>query len=103
MRISRGDVYWLAEGKRRRPVAVLSRETALPLLSWITVVPATTTIRSIPTEVALGPEDGMPSACVLTLDNIRVVPKRALKGRITGLSAARMDEVCSALRYALGC
>lgn len=103
MRIRRGDVYWLSDGTRRRPVAVLSRETAIPLLSWITVAPATRTIRGIPTEVSLGPDDGMPSPCVLTLDNLRVVPKRALTGRITGLSPARMDEVCHALRYALGC
>ena len=103
MNIRRGDVYWLSDSNRRRPVAVLTRQPALPLLSWITVVPATTTIRSIPTEVRLGPEDGMPRPCVLALDNIRVVPKQALKGRITSLSAARMDEVCGAMRYALGC
>lgn len=45
----------------------------------------------------------MPDDCALSMDKLQNVPKRALKGRITTINGARLDEVCDALRYALGC
>ncbi len=66
-------------------------------------VPATTTIRGIPTEVALGPEDGMPAECVLTLDNLVTMPKVFFTDRICRVSSERMQEVCKALAIATGC
>lgn len=103
MKLQRGDVYWLEGGGLRRPVAVLTRDSAIGLLSKVVVTPASRTIRGAPTEVRLSIADGMPQECVLSLDNVRVVPQRALRRRITRLSPARLDEVCEALRYALGC
>ena len=67
------------------------------------VAPATRTIRGIPSEVELGPEDGMPAECVLTLDNVLTVPKSLLTERITRLSPSRLNELCAALRVATGC
>jgi len=69
----------------------------------VTVATATRTIRSIPTEVELGSADGMPERCVVSLDNLQSVPKALLTERITGLSGARMREVCLALARATGC
>lgn len=40
---------------------------------------------------------------VLAVDHVRVVPKAALKRRITTLSAEQLEETCEALSYALGC
>lgn len=99
-----GEVWWVeAPEIPRRPALILTRDDAIPVLDRLTVVTATTRIRDIPTEVELGPEEGMPRRCVLTLDNVERVPQGYLKDRITRLSPPRMDEVCRALSIATGC
>ena len=104
MKIRRGDVVWIVgRDGRRRPGLVLTRDAAIDLLARVVVAPATRTIRGIPTEVRLGRDDGMPEDCALSMDNVRVVPKAALKRRITTLRGARLDEACEAMAYALGC
>jgi mRNA interferase MazF len=103
--VRRGDVYWLElPDERRRPVCVLTREAALPVLRNVTVALVTRTARGIPTEVALAKRaDGMPDDCVISLDNLRTVPKSMLTDRITSLSGAQMHDVCTALDLATGC
>lgn len=103
MTLQRGDVCWWEGAGGRRPAVVLTRNSAIPLLSRVVVAPASRTIRGVPSEIRLSVADGMKSDCVLSLDNVRVVPKRALKGRITSLSPERLDELCEALRFSLGC
>jgi mRNA interferase MazF len=66
-------------------------------------VPATRTIRGIPSEVELGPEDGMPDRCALSLDNVRVLRKAYFVERICTLDAPKMAQVCRALGHATGC
>jgi mRNA interferase MazF len=100
----RGDVWWVDVPEAgRRPALVLSRAAAIPHLSRILVVPATRTVRQIPTEVALDRADGMPAECVLALDNLTVVHKRAIGSFITRLGVDRMGQVCDALQVAVGC
>lgn len=102
-RIRRGDVFWTSFDGGRRPAVVVTRDTVIPLLSTVVVVPATATVRGIPAQVHLRVSDGMPQESALSLDNIQVVPKGWLGRRITSLSQARLDELCEALRYAMGC
>ena len=66
-------------------------------------VPATRTVREIPTEVMLDATDGMPEESALSLDNLTLVPKELFRERITRLSVERMGEVCRALSLASGC
>jgi mRNA interferase MazF len=66
-------------------------------------VPATRTVRDIPTEVQLGPADGMPDRCALSLDNVTAVPKEFFRERITRLSNEQLAAVCNALAVATGC
>ena len=73
------------------------------MLSALLAVPATRTIREIPTEVVLDAADGMPEACALSLDNLTLVPKELFRSRMTRLSVERMGEVCRALGLASGC
>ena len=73
------------------------------MLNSVLAIPATRTIRGIPTEVRLGADDGMPADCVLSLDNVLVVPKGLFVERICRLSIERMREVCAALAVATGC
>lgn len=97
-------MWWLEDSARgRRPACVLTRQTAIPVLNSVLVVPATRTMRGISTEVALGPDDGMPDDCALSFDNLGVVRKALLTERITRLGAAKLAELCRALTVAAGC
>jgi mRNA interferase MazF len=103
--VRRGDVYWLElPDERRRPVCLLTREAALPVLRNVTVALITRTVRDIPTEVPLTVrDDGMPADCAISLDNLRTVPKAMLTEHIISLSGTQMHEVCTALEVATGC
>jgi mRNA interferase MazF len=82
---------------------VLTRDAAIEPLTRVIGVPATRTVRGIPTEVELGPEDGLPESCVLSFDNMRVLRKAYFAERICVLGDGRMHEVCQALAVATGC
>lgn len=102
--VRRGEVWWVEDpGAGARPHLVLTRDTAIPMLNALIVAPATRTVRGIPTEVRLGVEDGMPEACVLSLDNLTLMPKAFLRERICTLGPERMQRVCEALALATGC
>ena len=105
VRIARGDVrlYQFARPDKRRPVVVLTRNSAIAYLSTVTIAPITSTIRGVPSEVVLRVEDGMKDTCVVNLHNAVTVSQERLGRRVTQLSALRMDEICAALRFSLGC
>ena len=102
--VRRGEVWWVeSPDASRRPHLVLTRDAAIAPLSRVLGVPATRTIRGIATEVEIGPEDGMPDRCVLSLDNLRVLPKSCFVEEICTLGPERMASVCTALAIATGC
>jgi mRNA interferase MazF len=102
--VARGEVWWYEDPRAgRRPYLILTRQEAIPVLNQLLAVPATRTIREIPTEVRLGDDDGMPAECVLALDNVTTIRRALCTERITQLSQARMREVCESLRVATGC
>jgi len=101
--MKRGEVWWahLPQPIGRRPVVLLSRDSAYRVRNAVTVAPVTRTIRNIPVEVLLGQRDGLPSRCVVNLDDITTIPKSLIKQRITVLSAEKMQQVEEAIRFAL--
>ena len=102
--VARGEVVWLElEQEGRRPVVVLTRDEAISTLRNVVVALVTRTIRGIDTEVQIGPADGMPVECAISLDNLRTVPRSLLTQPITRLDAARMNEVCRALSLSVSC
>ena len=103
--ITRGDVrlYQFAVPDKRRPVVVLTRESAIGYLSTVTIAPITSTIHGVPSEVVLDEDDGMKVRCAVNLHNAVTVSQRRLGTRVARLGAGRMDEVCTAMRFALGC
>jgi mRNA interferase MazF len=103
--IARGDVrlYRFAAPDKQRPVVVLTRDSAVQYLSTVTVAPITSTIRGVPSEVALDEEDGMKSRSAVNLHNLVTVSQSRLGKRVARLSSRRMDAICSALRFSLGC
>jgi mRNA interferase MazF len=68
-----------------------------------TVAPVTSTICGVPSEVVLNEEDGMKSACAVNLHHAVTVSQQRLGKRVAQVSSARMNEVCAALRFSLGC
>ena len=107
--ILRGEVrlYQFAAGaktnEKKRPALVLTRDSAIAYLSTVTVAPVTSSIRGVPSEVVLNEEDGMKSSCAVNLHNAVTVSQQRLGKRVALLSSARMNEVCAALRFSLGC
>ena len=99
----RGEVWWaeLLPPVGKRPVLLLSRDAAYSIRTSVTVGIVTRTIRAIPVEVPLGPEDGMPTHCAVNLDDILTIPKARLAERITILSAEKMTAVARAVIFAL--
>ncbi|HMN31589.1 MAG TPA: type II toxin-antitoxin system PemK/MazF family toxin [Caldilineaceae bacterium] len=101
----RGEVRWYTfrAPDKRRPVLILTRNSALVFLTGVTVAPLTTTVRDIPTEVLLTPEeDGVSTVCAVNLDNVQTVQQDQLGSLITPLSSIRMHEVEQALLFAFG-
>ncbi len=82
---------------------MLTRNEVLPVLRSVTVALLTSSIRGIPTEVRLGPADGVPKDCVVSLDNVYTFPQAFLAERIASLAGKRMHDVCRALAIATGC
>ncbi len=81
---------------------VLTRESAISVLNSVTVAPITSTIRSIPTELLLTEQDGVPHTCAANFDNLQTVPKSNIGDRITRLTSRRMKEAEAAVSFALG-
>lgn len=103
--VTRGEIRLVTfpAPDKARPALVLTRDSALSYLTKVTVAPITSTVRGVPSEVALGPDDGMKSVCAVNLHNVVTIEKRRLGRRVAQLDSARMREVCAALGFALGC
>jgi mRNA interferase MazF len=102
--MNRGDVCWYTfkAPDKKRPVLVLTRESAISVLNSVTIAPITSTIRSIPTELLLTAQDGVPHTCAANFDNLQTVPKSNIGDRITRLTSRRMKEAAAAVSFALG-
>jgi mRNA interferase MazF len=102
--IQRGDVRWFrfSAPDKRRPVLVLGRPDVLPSLAQVPIIPLSTQSRGLPWEFAFGPADGLPSACVLKPEWIRIVDRVHLGPLIAHLSDARWPEIRNAVLDVLG-
>jgi mRNA interferase MazF len=100
----RGEVRWYTfkAPDKRRPVLILTRDSAIGYLSALTIAPITTTVRDIPSEVYLTEEDGLLTVCAANMDNLQTVPKRNLGPLIAVLSRLRMQDADRAIAFALG-
>lgn len=101
--VERGGIYFLEHPEwGRRPVLVLTRDAAIPVLKRVTIASISRRIRGIPTEVVIGEEDGMPHPCAVSLDNLGEAWEAMLTEQVTTLGYAKMREVCRALMVAVG-
>jgi mRNA interferase MazF len=99
-----GEIYWynFKMPDKKRPVLILTRNSILDVLGEVTIAPITSTIRNIPSEVILTPEDGLPKVCAINRDHVQPVSKAKIRSFITVLSDSQMDQVKNALPFALG-
>lgn len=102
---ARGEMWWCElPDIGRRPVVVLSRDTAIPRLRRTLIAPCTTTIRGLASEVVLEPgDDPVPRRSGVNLDSVESVSIAVLVERLGRLSDSRMREVCAALDVAVDC
>lgn len=97
----RGEIRWLEfqSPDKRHPVLILTRDSILPYLNQITVVPIATTIRGVASEMRLDIQDGMPQECVANFHHLQTVPKQQVGQLITTLSTKKMKDVGPALCF----
>jgi mRNA interferase MazF len=97
-----GEIWWAEVEDLRRPVLVVTRSEAVPVLSSIVVAPVTRTVRSIPTEISLGSDEGLGVACAASFDNLQRVRRSTLTTKV-GQLGSRGSELCEALRALADC
>jgi mRNA interferase MazF len=80
---------------------IVTRDRAIPVLANITVATVTGTIRSLPTEVPIGPEHGLARECVVNCDNLFTITKAALGRRRGALDPESLHRLRESLVIAL--
>jgi mRNA interferase MazF len=96
-------VWWAEAQDKRRPVLVVTRDEAIPVLTWILIAPVTRTVRAIPTEVLLGPDEGLAVDCAAAFDNLQPIRRGFLTDRLGALDPLRRTELCRALTALADC
>ncbi len=102
--MKRGQLWWadLPPPGGRRPVLLVSRDSAYAVRDFITVAPVTTRVRRLPVEVLLGPDDGLPRTSAANLDSMLTVSKSTIQSYIGSLGSDKIREVDKAIHFALG-
>lgn len=103
--VNRGELwhYRFQAPDKRRPVLVLTRQEVIGLLHTVMVAPITSTIYGAPSEVVVGPEEGLKHASAVNLDHVQTVERGRLTTYIGSVSPTTMKAVCRALAVATGC
>jgi mRNA interferase MazF len=97
-----GEIWWAETEDKRRPVLVVTRSEAVPVLAAVVVAPVTRTVRRIPTEIALDAVEGLPVECAASFDNLQRIRCSALTERVGDLGPRRR-EICRALGALADC
>jgi len=101
--VARGELWWgEAPDDKGRPYLVVSRDVANQVMERVLVAPVTRRIRGLPSELGLGPDEGLPVDSVASLDNLRAFPKAMLVRRL-GTLGPRTHEICGTAGAALDC
>ena len=102
--VARGEIWWgETPDEQGRPFLVVSRDAANAVMHRVLVAPVTRRIRGIPSELPVGPDEGLPVASVASFDNLRPFPKAMLVRRLGSLGQARRHELCTAAGATLDC
>ena len=99
----RGEIRWcqFKVPDKKRPVLILTRNSILQYLGAVTVAPATSQIRDIPSEVLLSKADGMPKDCVINCDNLQTISKDKIGALVMTIGEEKLQQVSAAIAFAL--
>jgi mRNA interferase MazF len=100
--IARGSIWDADLGPVRRPVVVVTRESAIPVLSRVAAVVVTSTIRGHAAEVELGRSHGLEEPSAANCDWLITIAKDRLirhRGELDPVTTRRLN---AALVVALG-
>jgi mRNA interferase MazF len=102
--VARGEIWMFSFPKpdKKRPVLVLTRQDMIGRLETVTVVPVTSTIRGVPSEVVLGIEAGLKRPSAANLHHVATVPLAGLRTFVGIISTESMTHVRDALLFSLG-
>jgi mRNA interferase MazF len=100
--IARGEVWDADLGPIVRPVVVLTRETAIPVLARLNCVVVTSTVRGHVAEVELTPSHGVQEPSVANCDWLINLAKDCLLRRRGALDPFTLRRLNAALVLALG-
>lgn len=98
-----GEIWWAEAQDKRRPVLVITRSEAVSVLATIVIAPVTRTVRSIPSEVPLGPRHGLSVECCASFDNLQPIRRTHLTERVGRLDSDELDQICRALSAMADC
>ena len=101
--VARGELWWgETPDEKGRPFLVVSRNAANEVMDRVLVAPVTRRIRGIPSELPIGPDDGLPVESVAAFDNLRPFPKSMLVRRVGALNS-RAYLICDVAAATLAC
>ena len=101
--VGRGEVWWgEAADAKGRPFLVVSGDAANQVMQRVLVAPVTTRVRSLPSELTLGRDEGLPTESAASFDNLRPFPKAMLVRRLGSLGPRR-HEICRVAGVTLDC
>jgi mRNA interferase MazF len=81
---------------------VVSRNTAIPVLSSLVCVLVTSSFHGHVAEVEVGRDEGLDHDCAANCDNVFTLPKAILSSPRGRLAPAKLAELDAALSIALG-
>ena len=101
--MNHGDVFWcdFPAPDRRRPVVILTRDWAIPVLTSLTVAPITSALRTGPAFVEVSMEDGLFEDSIVNCDALATVPKSDFGEFVTAMSEQKLLAVKQAIGFAL--
>jgi mRNA interferase MazF len=83
-------------------VCIVTRNAAISVLDRVTCAPITRTVRGIPSEVEVGPTQGLPDRAVISCDNLVTIGRARLDPQPIGhLDPGTRAQLDRALRYSL--
>jgi mRNA interferase MazF len=94
-----GEIWWAESENKRRPYLIVTRSAAVPVLTKVVAAPVSRTVRGIPTEIALGPSEGLRVECAASFDNLEPI----LRSERAGTLGPRRNEICETLRALADC
>ena len=102
--VARGELWWgESPDEKGRPFLVVSRDAANEVMRRVLVAPVTSRARGVPSELPVGPAEGLPLASVASFDNLRPFPKVMLTRRLGALGPQRRPDLCTTAAATLDC